>query len=54
MQSQTKAADRPKNLNIWTTAKYIFQKNGILGFYRGITPRVCLGVYLTVYILIIF
>lgn len=48
MQSQTKNVNRPENLNIWTTAKYIFQHNGIKGFYRGITPRICLGVYQTV------
>jgi len=48
MQSQAKAADRPQKLNIWNTAKYIYQKNGVLGFYRGITPRIGLSVYLTV------
>eukprot|EP00871_Galdieria_phlegrea_P004277 jgi/Galph1/4850/GphlegSOOS_G3570.1 len=47
MQSQLKAADRPEKLNIFTCAKYIYQKNGILGFYRGVIPRVGLGVYLT-------
>ncbi|KAJ1960168.1 hypothetical protein GGI12_003949 [Dipsacomyces acuminosporus] len=48
MQSQTKAADRPEKMNIFTTARYIYQKNGFLGFYRGVTPRVGLSVYLTV------
>ena len=48
MQSQAKLPNRPENLNIWTTAKYIYQNNGILGFYRGIIPRIGLGVYLTV------
>ncbi|KAI9291715.1 mitochondrial carrier [Neoconidiobolus thromboides FSU 785] len=48
MQSQAKAPGRPENLNIFTTAKYIYQQNGLLGFYRGVTPRICLGVYLTV------
>lgn len=48
MQSQTKSANRPEKLNIWTCAKYIYQNNGAKGFYRGITPRICLGVYQTV------
>jgi hypothetical protein len=48
MQSQANQPDRPAKLNIWTTAKYIYSKHGILGFYRGITPRIGLGVYLTV------
>jgi len=48
MQSQIKSADRPKNLNIVSTAKYIYAQNGFKGFYRGVTPRVMLSVYLTV------
>jgi hypothetical protein len=48
MQSAAKSADRPANLNIWTTAKYIYQQSGIHGFYRGVTPRIGLSVYLTV------
>lgn len=48
MQSQTKNPNRPANLNIWTTGKYIFEQNGLKGFYRGVTPRICLGVYQTV------
>jgi len=48
MQSQMKHADRPANMNIWTCAKYIYMKNGWKGFYRGVTPRIGLSVYLTV------
>lgn len=48
MQSQTKSANRPEKLNIWTTAKYIYQNNGMRGFYRGVTPRIGLGIYQTV------
>ncbi|KAJ1923018.1 hypothetical protein IWQ60_006141 [Tieghemiomyces parasiticus] len=48
MQSQAKAVDRPANLNIWTTAKYIYGQSGFLGFYRGVTPRIMLSTYLTV------
>lgn len=48
MQSQAKQVGRPENLSIFTAGKYIYQQNGFLGFYRGVTPRICLGVYLTV------
>ncbi|KAJ2329195.1 hypothetical protein IWW51_000751 [Coemansia sp. RSA 2702] len=48
MQSQAKAADRPANLNLFSAARYIYQQNGFLGFYRGVTPRIGLSVYLTV------
>ena len=48
MQSQSKAAGRPDKMNILTCAKYIWQRDGWRGFYRGVTPRIMLGVYLTV------
>ncbi|KAJ1971473.1 hypothetical protein H4R35_005238 [Dimargaris xerosporica] len=48
MQSQAKAEGRPEKLNIWTTAKYIYRSSGLLGFYRGVTPRIMLSTYLTV------
>ncbi|ORY02713.1 mitochondrial carrier protein [Basidiobolus meristosporus CBS 931.73] len=47
MQSQAKAADRPEKLNISTAARYIYERNGWKGFYRGVTPRIGLSVYLT-------
>lgn len=47
MQSMTKAVDRPKSLSIGSTAKYILEKDGLRGFYRGVTPRIGLSVYLT-------
>lgn len=51
MQSQAKgtwSADRPTNPNIFSTARYIYRNFGFLGFYRGVTPRIGLGIYLTV------
>ncbi len=48
MQSQTKNVNRPTNLNILSTARYIYSQHGFFGFYRGITPRIGLSVYLTV------
>ena len=48
MQSQLKLPDRPVNPSIWSTARYIYDKHGLKGFYRGVLPRIGLGVYLTV------
>ncbi|TPX64665.1 hypothetical protein SpCBS45565_g05718 [Spizellomyces sp. 'palustris'] len=48
MQSQVKDPNRPAKMTLLNTAKWIWQKNGFLGFYRGVTPRIGLGVYLTV------
>ncbi len=48
MQSQIKNPNRPENMNLLKTAQYIYQQHGLLGFYRGITPRIGLSVYLTV------
>lgn len=48
MQSQIKSPNRPDKLNIFSTARYIYNQHGFLGFYRGITPRIGLSVYLTV------
>lgn len=47
MQSQVKAADRPEKMTIVSTTKYIYQHNGIKGFYRGVLPRVGLGMWQT-------
>ncbi|KAJ3056180.1 hypothetical protein HK097_007786 [Rhizophlyctis rosea] len=47
MQSQVQDPTRPTKMTISSTAKWIWQKNGFLGFYRGVTPRIGLGIYLT-------
>lgn len=47
MQSQVKAADRPEKMTIASTTKYIYQHNGIKGFYRGALPRIGLGMWQT-------
>ncbi|KAK6458320.1 mitochondrial carrier domain-containing protein [Scheffersomyces xylosifermentans] len=49
MQSKTNDPNRPKNLSVLSTAKYIYQGNGIKGLYRGVTPRIGLGVWQTVF-----
>ncbi|KAJ3067182.1 Mitochondrial DNA replication protein yhm2 [Podochytrium sp. JEL0797] len=48
MQSQLKMAGRPEKMTIMTAGKWIYQQNGFLGFYRGVTPRICLGIWQTV------
>ncbi|KAI3407114.1 YHM2 [Candida oxycetoniae] len=49
MQSKTNDPNRPKNLSVWGAAKYIYNNNGMKGLYRGVTPRIALGVWQTVF-----
>ncbi|KAK9765382.1 Mitochondrial DNA replication protein yhm2 [Basidiobolus ranarum] len=48
MQSQIKSPGRPEKLTISSAAKYIYQSHGFKGFYRGVTPRIGLGIWQTV------
>jgi hypothetical protein len=48
MQSQIKSPGRPDKLTIVSAAKWIYQNNGLKGFYRGVTPRIGLGIWQTV------
>jgi hypothetical protein len=48
MQSKTVDPNRPKNLTVAKAAKYIYSNNGIKGLYRGVAPRIGLGVWQTV------
>ena len=48
MQSKKDDPNRPKNLTVGKTLKYIYETNGIRGLYRGVTPRIGLGVWQTV------
>lgn len=49
MQSKTPDPNRPKNLTVGKTFNYILKTNGVKGLYRGIAPRVGLGVWQTVF-----
>lgn len=49
MQSKTVDPNRPKNLTVGKAFSYIYQTNGIKGLYRGVTPRIGLGVWQTVF-----
>ena len=48
MQSMKNDPNKPKNLGVWGTAKYIYGGAGLKGLYRGVTPRVALGVWQTI------
>jgi hypothetical protein len=48
MQSKSADPNRPKNLTVGKTFKYIYSNNGIKGLYRGVTPRIGLGVWQTI------
>lgn len=47
MQSQVKAAGRPDKMTIAAATRWIYQNNGINGFYRGVMPRIGLGMWQT-------
>ncbi|KAF9168076.1 hypothetical protein DFQ26_001533 [Actinomortierella ambigua] len=48
MQSQLKTAGRPEKMTIAKCAKWIWQTNGLKGFYRGTVPRFGLGMWQTI------
>ncbi|ORY85355.1 mitochondrial carrier [Leucosporidium creatinivorum] len=49
MQSMAKGvAGRPAKLTVFNTLAYIYKENGIKGLYRGVTPRIGLGIWQTV------
>ncbi|KAJ3210530.1 hypothetical protein HDU82_007934 [Entophlyctis luteolus] len=48
MQSQLKTVGRPEKLTIASAAGWIYKQNGFIGFYRGVTPRICLGMWQTI------
>lgn len=53
MQSKTADPNRPKNLGVLSAAKYIYSNNGVKGLYRGVAPRIGLGVWQTVFMVAI-
>ncbi|SCV99454.1 LAFE_0A03532g1_1 [Lachancea fermentati] len=49
MQSKKEDPNRPKKLTVGSAFKYIYQSSGLKGLYRGVTPRIGLGVWQTVF-----
>lgn len=43
-----KDPNKPNKLGVWGTAKYIYNEAGLRGLYRGVTPRIALGVWQTI------
>ncbi|QSL67144.1 hypothetical protein MERGE_001533 [Pneumocystis wakefieldiae] len=48
MQSAKNDPNRPPKLNVISTFRYIYKENGIRGLYRGVSPRICLGIWQTI------
>ncbi|SCV68667.1 BQ2448_788 [Microbotryum intermedium] len=50
MQSmaKSKSVDRPAKATVLNTLSYIYKENGVKGLYRGVTPRIGLGIWQTV------
>jgi hypothetical protein len=51
MQSMAKITSqvkRPAKLTIMNTLAFIYKENGIKGLYRGVTPRIGLGIWQTI------
>ncbi|MBW0510998.1 hypothetical protein O181_050713 [Austropuccinia psidii MF-1] len=48
MAKQTPGGTRPAKLTVFNTLGYIYRENGLKGLYRGVTPRICLGIWQTI------
>ncbi|KAF2771748.1 mitochondrial carrier [Teratosphaeria nubilosa] len=48
MQSKKEDPNRPKKMTVGNTFAYIYKQNGIKGLYRGVAPRIGLGIWQTV------
>lgn len=50
MQSMAKqtSANRPAKLTVFNTLAYVYKEGGIKALYRGVTPRIGLGIWQTV------
>jgi len=48
MQSKKEDPNRPKKMTVGNTFRYIYDNNGIRGLYRGVAPRIGLGIWQTI------
>jgi len=48
MAKQTTNTKRPAKLTMLNTLGFIYRENGIKGLYRGVTPRIGLGIWQTI------
>ncbi|KIW30226.1 uncharacterized protein PV07_05985 [Cladophialophora immunda] len=40
--------NRPKRLTTWSALAYVYRSSGVRGLYRGVLPRMCLGIWQTI------
>jgi len=43
-----KSANRPAKPSVLNTLAFVYRENGIKGLYRGVTPRIGLGIWQTI------
>jgi len=48
MVKQSADSKRPAKPTVFNTLAYIYRENGIKGLYRGVTPRIGLGIWQTI------
>jgi hypothetical protein len=48
MQSKKEDPNRPKKMTVGNTFRYVYGTSGLKGLYRGVAPRIGLGVWQTV------
>ncbi|QIX01599.1 hypothetical protein AMS68_007116 [Peltaster fructicola] len=48
MQSKKDDPNRPKKMTVGNTFQYIYKTSGVRGLYRGVVPRIGLGIWQTV------
>ncbi len=48
MVKQSADSKRPTKPTVFNTLGYIYRENGIKGLYRGVTPRIGLGIWQTI------
>jgi Mitochondrial carrier protein len=46
--SKNISKNRPEKLTVFNTLNFIYKENGLKGLYRGVTPRIGLGIWQTV------
>lgn len=42
------SVNRPAKMTVFNTLSYVYKESGIKGLYRGVTPRIGLGIWQTV------
>lgn len=51
MQSRTVDPNRPKNMNMFTCINYIYKTSGLRGLYKGVTLRMALSGYQSLFMI---